>query len=118
MRHLRVTCVALVKEARLRVRFSEVKEAYFLLMAGSEKVGSIRGDRYSANDVVVRERMKNTPGIGVPDFAVRRSRVVRYRASTSNARKENGETYAVKSALPVAAFDVSADSFVLQTAPL
>lgn len=77
-----------------------------------------RGNRYAADDVIMREGVNRFARVGIPDFAVHTDpRQIGYEMSRYSFH-EKPWTHAVKSALPDAALEVSGDSLLDQTAPL
>ena len=73
----------------------------------------------------MRERLQTFTRVRVPDFAVQEKiglgighREDVRRSERANVGQQGARTYAVKSALPDAAREVSGESLLLQTAPL
>lgn len=107
---------AIREHVRLRIGAAEIEHAHFLFLAAREEVGRARGDSDGADDVIVGEGVEGLAGVGVPDLAKSQRIAVQHKSVRGEEAIE--WTYAVKSALPEAAREVSGESLLLHTAPL
>lgn len=111
------------KEVWLCIRPTEIEHPHFLLLAAGEQVRSVGGYRDAADNVIMGKGMECFAAVRVPDLPEDRILRVEKRSTSASQKHVNGTmrdavTYAVKSALPEAAREVSGDSLLHQTAPL